>query len=242
MYAQYQDFLFSKFPEQPGFETMKKRTPEQLLSLYHFKQSLARKNIPREQWDMIKPDYRDKALITLSKNKMFLSNSENFVREMSLIYLATLFYGYFTTIIYEVFWHNQNLLERLPESHPIRNISNMKKLQLELYEFVDKSFTGIGIEKTAEKLKEYFDFNIEEESLEKFDEFLERRNMLVHHMGKPNKRYKKKFPKYSNLTKLDVSQEYLLDGIKLCEKYVSRINGFFWTKYGKPIYFDQMSS
>lgn len=244
MYDEYENFLFNKFPEQLGFDMMRKRTPEQLLSLYHFKQSLARKNLPKEKWNLIQQDDRDKALLVLSKNKMFLSNSENFVRNMSLIYLVTLFYGYFTTIIYEVFWHNQNLIELIPKDREIRKINdkNSEQFKQELIDFVDKDFTGQGIQNTAYMLKKYFEFEIKRDNFETLDEILERRNMLVHHEGKPNKRYRKKFPQNAKLAKLDVSQDYLLGGIKLFETYVSRINGFFWTQYGKPIYLKQMQS
>ena len=243
MYDQYQDYLFSKFPERLGFN-IKNYSPEQLLSLYHFKQSLALKNLPREQRSLVKQDDGDKALLALSKNKKFLSNSQNFIREMSLIYLVTLFYGYLTTILYEIFRHNPDLIKLIPKAHPLRRINSIDKeeqFKLELYEFVDKEFSVYGIKKTSENLKKYFDFDFEGKNFEKLEECLERRNMLVHHEGKPNKRYRKKFPEFSNLTKLVVSQKYLLERIKIIEGYQVRINNFFWSKYGKPIYLKQMT-
>jgi len=94
---------------------------------------------------------------------------------------------------------------------------------------------GSGIQQTANLLKKYFEFDMIRDDFKNLDEILERRNMLVHHEGKPNKRYRKKFPENVKLEKLEVSEEYLKEGIKLIEIYVSRINNFFWQKYGEPI-------
>lgn len=243
MYENYEEFTTNELKKKIGTDS-KDLTSNQLLSLYHFRLSQNLKYLSREQRNQYVPDEVDQLMIAVGKNKMFLPRSQSFVREMSLVYLISIFNGYIIKILYEVFRANKELLKLnsgKKNFHKIIDSKNEDFFEEELYEFISKDLVGYGMENLSKEFKKFFGFEFKGNNWEKFSEYFERRNVIVHHEGIPSKRYKKKFPKYAKLEKLEISKEYLIQAIKSLESYQQRINGFFWSNYGEMKYLEEMS-
>lgn len=242
MYDVYDKAITKQIGEKLGID-VKGKTSEQLQSLYHFRIAQKLQYLKPEQKKEFIPDDLEKLMIVTSKNKMFLPRSKSFVNEMALIYLVAIFHAYITEIMHTVFKYHRSLLKSAKSDFSYSDIINQNNETMfeKLSHDYTKEIVNRGTKNLAKKFKFIFDFSLPAEDWEEFIERFERRNILIHNEGIPNEQYKKRFPQYASLRKLEITNEYLLKSFKLFERYVMRINNFFWKKYGESLYLEQMT-
>jgi len=243
MYEVYDRTLSTQLADKLGLD-VKNMTSGEILSSYHHKLSQKLQYLNSEQKRDFVPDDVDKLMMTVSKNKMFLPRSKEFVNEMALIYLVAIFQAYVTEILQVVFKFNDSLLKSAETNFDYTELKNHdnEALLKKLSRAYTKEIVNRGTKNLSKQLKIIFDFKLPSNNWKEFSERFARRNILVHNNGISNQEYKSKYPEHSTLDKLEVSQDYLSKSFKLFSQYEMQINNFFWKKYGEPVYLEQMKT
>src|SRR5574339_245022 len=158
----------------------------------------------------------------------FFGDSENFLREMSLIYLITIFKAYVTDVLNYIFERLKNLLQFAIDTYNKKNKSQINIHDKNSNNDIVRWVTENGIRELSKRLNEIFGFLLsKEKDWVSFIELFDRRNILVHNKGIPTKEYISayNFPEKPN--KLFVTQEYLFNSFEICKKYKEIINKQF---------------
>jgi|APSaa5957512535_1039671.scaffolds.fasta_scaffold33218_4 hypothetical protein len=191
-------------------------------SMYQYRIALHRQNLGKEGMNNFKPPEIDEQMLDYSIFKEFLPKSLDFVNEVNLNYIVSLFEIYLSRVIDAV-------LEITISS----NIISTEKITSDLIRKI------VGSPESMKKmLKEIFGFNIVNKEWDTFLELFERRNCLTHNDGNPTKKYMKTFhvDKNQNLTP---NIDYISNSISLIEEFMAIIHSYFYSKFIKTYIYEK---
>lgn len=170
------------------------------------------------------PNKLDDFVMKNVSDHLFLSPEPEFLNEMILAYLTTIFIEYLRTILKEVFELYPELLE---ETEGKINIDDITSRPCKLFN-IFKSNLKFDLEAQIPEWK-----LIEEKFL--------RRDLLIHNKGIPTSDYKTKTNHVCD-SRLETDTRYVTESLKTFENVHTTIKEFLWKKYGKPKFLEQMSS
>ena len=191
-------------------------------SMYQFRIALHRQNLGKEGMKNFKPPEIDEQMLDYSIFKEFLPKSLDFVNEVSLNYIVSLFEIYLSRVIGAVL-----------ESTIYSNTIPTEKITSDLIRKIVAS-----PESMKRMLKEIFGFNIVNKEWNSFLELFERRNCLTHNDGNPTKKYMKMFHADENQN-LTPNIDYISNSISLVEKFMSIIHNYFYSKFIKTYVYEK---
>lgn len=146
----------------------------------------------------------------------------NFLLNMSLIYLVSIFEGYLFNVLRILLKYKRK--NDIALNAPTTNEqSRIKKMESSIENKVDKISRG-DINKIKDYINSTFGFNLEsdESRWKKFTEFFYRRNIVVHNDGKVDRLYRLKTGYTGKKERLRVSEEYL-DGATYSFRFYVKI-------------------
>ena len=164
-------------------------------------------------------------LMKESMTDMFdLYDEPEFLNEIILVYLVTLFKEYLKSTLKELNEVCPNLIINLQTKKLIGPIPDDYLKVLKIF----KNNLNFDLEK---RIPEW------ELIREKFD----RRNILIHYNGKPTPEYIKRYNNKDGL-KLKTDTKYVNDSIELFKKIIIPIQTYLWKQYVYEKFIEQMSS
>ena len=164
-------------------------------------------------------------LMKESTTDMFnLYDEPEFLNEMILVYLVTLFKEYLKSTLKELNDVCPNLIIDLQTKKSIELIPDDYLKVLKIF----KNNLNFNLEKKIPKWKLI---------REKFD----RRNILIHYNGKPTPEYIKEY-KNKDEPKLKTDTKYVNDSIELFKIIIIPIQTYLWKQYVYEKFIEQMSS
>lgn len=156
-------------------------------------------------------------------DKLFLRTEPEFLNEMILTYLTTIFIEYLRIVLKEVFELYPELLEKTETKISKDDITSKP---CKLFNIFKRNLNfDLGTQITEWNL-------IEEKFL--------RRDLLIHNKGIPNEDYKTKTSHVGD-SRLETDTKYVKESLKTFENVQKIIQQFLWKKYGSPKFLEQMS-
>jgi hypothetical protein len=191
-------------------------------SMYQYRIALHRQNLGSEGMKNFKPPEIDEQMLEYSIFKEFLPKSLDFVNEVSLNYIVSLFEIYLSRVI-----------DAVLESAIYSNTIPVEKITSDL----TRKIVG-SPESMKRMLKEIFGFNIVNKEWDTFLELFERRNCFTHNDGNPTPKYMKTFhvDKNHNLTP---NRDYISNSITLIEQFMAIIHQYFYSKFIKTYVYEK---
>ena len=175
------------------------------------------------------------------KNYLYKRTMEKFEREMSIIYLITVFEEFLKNVLKTVFLTKNEILKST------KNMTYEEIIDLKSYDAIIEKMTEKKVQDIIDKdivdlgktLLEDFGFPIiNDQDWKSFIEVYYRRHVLVHNNGIPDERYRIKtgIEVYSELT---TTEDYVKQTLSLFKKFSIKIKDFFSSKY--PSFTDGIS-
>ncbi len=199
----------------------------QLEMIYGLRQSkkllrLAKKT-GKNQWSF-PPNKLDNLITHTVLDHLFLNREPEFLNEIILVYLITIFKEYLKSILKEVFILYPQL-------------TGKTETKVRIGEIPDNT------DKIFQIFKNNLEFNLEKyiPDLKLIEEKFLRRNLLIHNNGFPDDEYKKKIGCTDN-SRLKTDAKYVKESIKIFDKNKTVIQNYLWKQYGNPKFLEQMSS
>ena len=172
-----------------------------------------------------------KIFVSIPRSYMF----DEFVREMSLVYMITVFESYLESVLTTTFEKRPECLSSSKMISFEEVVANLKSNEV-LNALIGKEIDEV-LRKDIEKINEYFlqKFKVTlSEFVPDWNEFKERfyrRNIIVHNMGMVNEEYRRKTGHRGKEKKLTVSEEYLNKSFEMFEEISKKIMFEFYGKF-----------
>ena len=170
------------------------------------------------------PDKLDGFMMKNVLDHLFLRPEPEFLNEMILVYLTTIFIEYLRTILKEVF-------ELYPE------LWRETETKISIEDITSKPPQLFGIFKRNLK----FDLEVQIPEWKLIEEKFLRRDTLIHNKGIPTGDYKTKTNHIGD-SRLVTDTTYVKESLKTFESVHVVIKEFLWKQYGNPKFLEQMSS
>lgn len=170
------------------------------------------------------PNELDDLIMQTALDHLFLFREPEFLNEMILVYLTTIFKEYLKSILKEVFMLYPELMEGTETKISIDGIPDRFDKLIDIYTRHLKS----------DLQKQVTEWGLIEEK------FL-RRNLIIHNKGFPDKDYIDKTGHIGD-SRLKTDTKYVKESLKTFEKGQKTISNFLWKRYGNPKFLEQMSS
>lgn len=182
------------------------------------------------------PNELDLFMMRQSLDRLYLSREPEFLNEMILIYLTTIFKEYLKSILKEVFVLYPKLYvgSEPARCHPMYTAGDG---------FNEKNDMPDSPKKLKRILEEIGGFDLKKQGFEwdLIEEKFLRRDVLIHSQGIPDADYKKKTA-HTGDSRLLTDIEYVKESIKTFEECHNIIKIFLWQKYGNLKFLEQMRS
>lgn len=170
------------------------------------------------------PRELDVFMMQTTLDHLFLLREPEFLNEMILVYLTTIFKEYLKSILKEVFMLYPELMEGTETKISIDGIPDRFDKLIDIY---------------TKHLK--FDLQKQVTEWELIEEKFLRRNLIIHNNGFPDKDYKDKTGHIDD-SRLKTDTKYVSESLKTFEKGKKTISNFLWKQYGNPKFLEQMNS
>ena len=200
---------------------------EQLEMIYALRESKKLSELAKEtgknKFSFV-PDKLDDFVMKNVSDRLFLYPEPEFLNEMILTYLTTIFIEYLRTILKEVF-------ELYPE------LWRETETKISIEDITSKPPQLFGIFKRNLK----FDLEVQIPEWKLIEEKFLRRDTLIHNKGIPTGDYKTKTNHIGD-SRLVTDTTYVKESLKTFESVHVVIRKFLWKQYGNPKFLEQMSS
>lgn len=166
----------------------------------------------------------------------FLSkNFSSFVRNMSLVYIITIFERFLGEILRITFKGKPEILKSYQKQISYDELLTYNDFNEILQIIIEKEIRSLFM-KDIEEINKYFKdkFNLDLSQFTDWMQFTERfyrRNILIHNKGQINEVYIQKTSYEGKDLKLDVTENYLNRSIKLFYEVSLKVSEHFFTKF-----------
>jgi len=160
-----------------------------------------------------------------------------FIRNMSLIYLATELESFLRSVLSLSFEYKPEILATCQKSISYEELAKYSTIEEARQDIMEKEISTL-LYRDIEEVSRYFEqkFNIKLSELtewKKFKEIFYRRNILVHNSAIVNEIYRSKTEYTGKKEILDVSYHYLNKSINLCDKFAEYLSKQLTQKFSK---------
>ena len=209
---------------------------EELIQL--FRKSLERKPLKSEELISAIKSFSERAQVLFIdhiQNLTFYYKFNQFIRDMSLVYLIAEIESFLQKTLEISFQKNPAILMTCQKSVTYEELLKFENINDARQQIIDKEILSI-VNQDIEDINKYFEQRFKVEisrfvNWEKFKERFYRRNILVHNLGMPNRFYRLKTGYKGKDKRMNVSQKYLEESIKLFDKMTLKISEYFYNKF-----------
>jgi hypothetical protein len=171
----------------------------------------------------------------LRYSRRFQKRFNAFIRNMSLVYLVALFENYLGKVLQTTMQNKPEILMTSQKSITFEELLKLSDIEDAKGQIIEKEIGAI-VNEDLDKLAKYFDdkFNLKlakNSNWSRFKERFYRRNIIVHNSGYPNKLYRQKTGYKGKNKKMDVSEVYLAQSIKLFDTWALGISAYLSRKF-----------
>jgi hypothetical protein len=222
----YQKFNFTK-------EDIQKLDINELLELKEIRAALMTLSQQEASKRSIKIKSKKVSRLVINKfiNALQASMINEFIREMSLVYIITVFEQYLSDVLKFTLKVKPEIMKSSKKQITYEELFSFKdfdKIKEKIAEREINSIISQDIENVNSNLKKRFNLNLSNNQYwSKFKEYFYRRHIIIHNNGCPDEKYRTKTGYKGKQKKLSITKHYLSTGIKLFEDYSKTIHGFF---------------
>lgn len=174
-------------------------------------------------------------LINKLINAYYVPRINEFIREMSLVYIITVFEQYLSEVLTITLKLKPEIMKSSKKQITYEELFNYKDFDGVKEKIVEREVDTIisqDIEKINSNLARHFRLDLSKnQHWSTFKEYFYRRHIIIHNNSCPDEKYRKKTGYQGKQKKLSITKHYLSAGIKLFEAYNKITQSFFIKKF-----------